>query len=179
MPLSAPPYLTGGGTSVVALASVTVAGASVAWKLCASNHDGHTERTTIARYELRRIRFITISIEDVGRLIDKRSDSIHSQLRFCRCGELGLVLLHSLHQLGMARPLDTLFLCRSVEFRMEVVAALAGILLFFNGNTMRIGPRILTNAGHLPGDFQAGAAARDPEGAILDFPRDVDRSEST
>src|SRR5260370_33083000 len=109
----------------------------------------------------------------------KHSDSVHSHLRLCRCCELGPALLHSLHQFGMARPLDTLFLGRSVEFGMKVVAALAGILLFFNGNAMRIGPRVLTNAGHLPGDFQAGAAARDPEGAILDFPRDVDRSEST
>src|SRR5258708_39795572 len=110
MPLSAPPYLTGGGTSVVALASVTVAGASVAWTLCASNHDGHTERPTIARYELRRIRVIAISIEDVGRLINNASDSMYSHLRCSRCGDHCFLLPHSPHPRGISPKFQSMSL---------------------------------------------------------------------
>src|SRR5260370_38908241 len=79
----------------------------------------------------------------------------------------------------MTRPLDTLFLWRTIKFGMEIVTALAGTLLFFNGDAVSVGPRVLTNTGHLPGNFQAWAAARDPECAILDFLCDVDRSEFT
>lgn len=39
---------------------------------------------------------------------------------------------------------------------MYVVTSLAGVLLLFQGDAMRVGPWILTDAGHLPGDFHGG-----------------------
>src|ERR1035441_927233 len=64
--------------------------------------------------------------------------------------------LHALHHFGMASPRNAcLFRC-AVEFGMNIVTTFAGVLWFFHGNTVRVGPRVLANAGYLPGDFYGG-----------------------
>ena len=63
---------------------------------------------------------------------------------------------HALHRLGMARPCDAGLLRSTIELWMDIVAALTGILLLLDGNAVGVGPGVLTNAGHLPGDFTLG-----------------------
>ena len=61
---------------------------------------------------------------------------------------------------------------RAIEFRMQIVAALAGILLLFHGSAVSIGPCILANTGHLPGDFDVRFVRLDGEGVVSDLRSD-------
>src|ERR1017187_7571846 len=63
--------------------------------------------------------------------------------------------LDALHGFGMARPLDARFLRCAVEFWMEIVASLAVVLFRFHWGSVCIGPCVLTDASHLPGDLHA------------------------
>src|SRR5271170_6714461 len=69
----------------------------------------------------------------------------------------------------MSSPLDARLFRRAVEFRVHVMAALASILLLFDGSAVRIGPGILTNPGHLPGNFHIRYIGPDSEVVIGDF----------
>jgi hypothetical protein len=49
-------------------------------------------------------------------------------------------------------------------------------LFLFHLNGMRLGPRVVAHAGHLPGGFHTRVASRDSELSILDYSGDIDSS---
>ena len=61
----------------------------------------------------------------------------------------------------------------SVAFREDIRAARVGRLVLFDGNAIRLGVRIMADAGHLPGDLHAWRAAGDAEAVILDLLGDI------
>ena len=58
------------------------------------------------------------------------------------------------------------------EFRMDIVTLILGRLVHFHLDAMGVGPSILTDAGHLPGDFHSRLTGLDGEAAIGYFRRD-------
>src|SRR5579863_10266986 len=87
-------------------------------------------------------------------LASLRSLSTCARLQGVRFGLAHLLLV--LHDFRMPGPLDARLVRRAVEFGMDVVVALAGILLLLDGNAVSVGPCVMANAGHLPGDFHVG-----------------------
>src|SRR5580704_5563526 len=81
--------------------------------------------------------------------------SRRSRVVITGCG-FGPGFLPLLHSLWITRPQDTLFFWRAVKVRMEIETAFKLRLLLFDGNAMGIGPRILTDASHLPGNLDVG-----------------------
>src|ERR1700691_1120375 len=55
---------------------------------------------------------------------------------------------------------------------MDIVALVLRRLVHFHLNAMRVGPGVLTDAGHLPGDLHVRFVGFDDEAAIGDFRRD-------
>src|SRR5579863_2218244 len=88
------------------------------------------------------------------------------------------MLLHLLHQLRMACPLNLFFFGSTVEFGMSIETALDIVLLFLHGDAVRVGPCVLTDSGDLPRYFHPGAAAADSELVVGEFFSDVDRGKS-
>src|SRR5580704_5127447 len=77
-----------------------------------------------------------------------------------------------LHLLRAACPLHAGFFGGTVEFRMEVVAS---IQVRFDGldiDAVRIGPGVLANAGHLPGNFDVRFVGVNDESIVGDLTRD-------
>src|SRR5580692_8572610 len=62
-----------------------------------------------------------------------------------------------------------LVLAGAEEFRVQVVALLAGGLGFFNRRRMRYGPGVVTDTGDLPGNFEPWRAASDLEAVLVHF----------
>jgi putative transposase len=60
------------------------------------------------------------------------------------------------------------------KLRMHVVALIGRRLVHFERNAMGVGPGVLTNARHLPGDLDIGLVGLDRENAVGDFRRDPD-----
>lgn len=61
----------------------------------------------------------------------------------------------------------------AIEFRVQIGAPLGLGLVFFHRNPMGVGPGVLPNARHLPGDFTARLATRNLEAVAGDFLGDV------
>jgi len=57
----------------------------------------------------------------------------------------------------------------SIQFGIEVGAALLVRVAFFNGNAMGVGPGILTNSRDLSGNLDAGLAGEDGEAIVVDL----------
>ena len=76
--------------------------------------------------------------------------------------------------IGKARSLLRLRVCvlvrtAVVEFRMQVGTALLRRLVLFGRTAIRIGPGVLTNAGHLPTNLHTRLAGPDREMVVADF----------
>src|SRR5271163_3534940 len=74
--------------------------------------------------------------------------------------------LQSLHRFRMPRPFDAHLFRRAVEFGMEIVARLAAKLRRLHRNAVRVCPRVLPDAGYLPGDFDIRFVGLDGEGMV-------------
>ncbi len=57
----------------------------------------------------------------------------------------------------------------SIQFGIEVGAALLVRFAFFHGNAMGVGPGILTNSRDLSGNLDAGLAGEDGEAIVVDL----------
>src|SRR5579863_1693916 len=88
-------------------------------------------------------------------------------LRFiCGCGDcrgFGTGFFPLLHSFWITRPQNTFFFWRAVKLRMEIETAFKLGLLLFDGNAMGIGPSVLPDAGHLPGNLHVGFVRLDAE----------------
>src|ERR1035438_3779717 len=78
----------------------------------------------------------------------------------------------ALHQFRMTSPGDAGFFRRSVEFGMEIVTAFTGALFLFDRHAVRVGPCILTNAGHLPCYLDVGFIGLDDKAVVGDLAGD-------
>src|SRR5208282_1756817 len=88
-----------------------------------------------------------------------------SRLVITRCG-FGPSFLPLPHRFWITCPQDTLFFRCAVQLRMEIGTALNLRLLLFDGNAMSIGPGILADAGHLPGNLHVGFVRLDTESTV-------------
>jgi len=60
---------------------------------------------------------------------------------------------------------------------MNVVTTLASTLVLLDDQWIRLGESIVTDTCDLPGHFQTSASSGDAEGMVLNFLRNIDRSE--
>jgi hypothetical protein len=77
--------------------------------------------------------------------------------------------LAPLPQLRMPRPFNILLFPLIVELRMNKAAALGCGFLFLDLDAVLISPDVLTYAGYLPRDLDAGLIGLDGEALIRDF----------
>ncbi|SRR5229473_1065084 len=69
----------------------------------------------------------------------------------------------------MASCCDALLQRRAEQFGVQVESSLALGLQHLHLNAMRIGPCVLSNASHLPGDFHVGFLSPDGELVVRDL----------
>ncbi len=67
---------------------------------------------------------------------------------------------------------DAQFALVSEQFRMDIVALIPGRFVHLHRAAMRVGPGVLADARHLPGNLHARLAGLNGEAAIGDFRRD-------
>ena len=78
-------------------------------------------------------------------------------------------LLHPFQQLRAPRLFDVSFFRLVVQPGMEETAALGLGLRFLDLDAVFVGPGVLTNAGHLPGDLDARLVGLDGEAMVRDL----------
>jgi hypothetical protein len=69
---------------------------------------------------------------------------------------------------GMVHCADARFARMAKQFGMKIVTLVSLLFLHFHGNAVRLGPCVLPDAGHLPGDFHIWLVGADGESIVAD-----------
>ena len=64
---------------------------------------------------------------------------------------------------------DARFVCMVEQLRMQIVALVGFVFVHFQGNAVRVGPRVLANAGDLSGNLDTRFVRLDREGVVTNF----------
>src|SRR5262249_38280836 len=92
--------------------------------------------------------------------------------------QLAAHLFCVIQHVRVSRIVDPFLFRSSIEFWMQIVAALLSILFLFDGDAVCVCPLILADAGDLPGALHSGVTTADLELIVGKLLRNVHRGES-